>query len=82
MVTVLANKVRTDDEEAAVREYCERHELQFSGAIRWSDDVIDADSAGRPVLEAAPDSTLVHGVRRLITDLDIPFSSDTNEMVS
>lgn len=75
VVTVLANKVRTDDEDAAVRDYCERHELALTGVIRWSDDVIDADSAGRPVLDEAPGSRLVAGVHDMITALDIPTTT-------
>ncbi|MDE0805903.1 MAG: AAA family ATPase [Acidimicrobiales bacterium] len=82
IVTVLANKVRNDEEEEAVREYCQRHDLSFTSAIRWSDDVLDADSAGRPVLDAAPGSTLVAGVRDLIDELGIPLRSPDEATVS
>lgn len=75
VVTVLANKVRSDEDEEAVRDHCDRHGLALCGAIRWDDDVIDADVHGRPVLDALSGSTFVTAVERLVTDLALPMGS-------
>lgn len=71
-VTVLANKVRTDDEAEAVAEFCARHDLHLTGTIPWSADVLDADSRSQPLIEAASDGVVVEAVRSLVADLQIP----------
>lgn len=58
-VVVLANKVRSGDDRDAVVEFCERHDLQWLGALPWSDDVTAADRRRVSLLDAAPDAAVV-----------------------
>lgn len=81
-VTVLANKVRSDDEVAAVSEFCERHDLHFTGAVPWSDAVIDADGRGQPLIDAAPDGDVVAAVHSLLVTLRVPVLDAGNEVAS
>jgi CO dehydrogenase maturation factor len=71
-VTVLANKVRSDEERAGVAEFCERHELDLVGAVPWGDAVLDADGRGQPILDADPVGPVVAAVRSLVGALGMP----------
>ncbi len=72
-VTVLANKVRCEDDRDAVVEFCERHDLAFAGWVPWSDAVIDADVRRQPLLDADPDGAVVTAVHTLVEHLDVPI---------
>lgn len=50
-VAVVANKVRSSQDEEAIREFCHRHELALVGVVPWSDQVGDADRARVPVID-------------------------------
>ncbi len=64
-VGVVANKVRDTTGAKAVVEFCERHGLEHLGEVPWSDDVVQADLAGIPLLDAAPDGPAVAAISRL-----------------
>jgi CO dehydrogenase maturation factor len=51
-VAVLANKVRSDGDESAIAEFCDRHGLELLGVVPWDDGVMAADRSGVPVLDA------------------------------
>jgi CO dehydrogenase maturation factor len=72
LVAVLANKVRSDDERDAVREFCDRHDLRFAGSVPWSDAVLDADGRGQPLIDADPHGPVAEAVRALGATLGIP----------
>lgn len=50
-VVVVANKVRSPDDEAAITEFCDRHGIALGGVIPWSDEVVAADRARVPVVD-------------------------------
>ncbi|MGI9118611.1 MAG: AAA family ATPase [Acidimicrobiales bacterium] len=64
-VGVVANKVRSPMDAKAVAEFCERHDLELLGEVPWSDDVVQADLAGIPLIEAVPEGTAVAAISRL-----------------
>ncbi len=66
-VAVVANKVRSEDDDAAISAYCDRHGLEHVATIAWSEDAMAADRAGRSVLDTAPDGALVRSVDELLT---------------
>lgn len=72
-VTVLANKVRSDDDRDAVAEFCERHDLTFAGSVPWSEAALDADVRRQPLLDADPDGVVVTALHRLAEELHIPI---------
>jgi CO dehydrogenase maturation factor len=64
-VGVLANKVRDATGARAVSEFCARHHLEQLGEVPWSEEVVQADLAGTPLLDAAPDGPAVTAISRL-----------------
>lgn len=61
-VGVVANKVRSPEDDEAVRAFADRHGLEHLGAVPWSDEVVDADRAGLSLLDAAPDGAVVGAI--------------------
>lgn len=66
-VGVIANKVRSDEHGHAVAEFCERHGLELIATVPWSDEVIDADIAGEPLIERG-DGQVVAVLRELLRE--------------
>ena len=68
-VWAVANKLRTERDEAAVREYCERHGIEVLAAVPFDEQVTEADNLGRALLDYAPDSRAVQAIERLVDEL-------------
>jgi CO dehydrogenase maturation factor len=68
-LAVVANKVRSPAEAEAVAEFCERHRLEHLAEVAWSDEVVEADRAGIPLLDAAPDGPTVAAISALASRL-------------
>lgn len=50
-LAVVANKVRSLTDEKAIAEFCDRHDLELTGVVPWSEEVGAADRARVPVVE-------------------------------
>jgi CO dehydrogenase maturation factor len=50
-VAVVANKVRSADDHAAIVEFCRRHHFDLAASVPYSDAVVDADRAKVPVAD-------------------------------
>jgi CO dehydrogenase maturation factor len=74
-VLAVANKVRTPDEERALRAYCDEHGLEIGCLLPFDDRVTAADRDGRPFLDAAPDSDFVREIERLADRLSAAHAS-------
>ena len=68
-VGVVANKLRSEDDRDAIGEFCDRHGLELMATLPWSDRVLDADRAGRALIDYDPDGPVVTGVAELADDL-------------
>lgn len=68
-VDVVANKLRSSHDAAAVAEFCARHQLRVVAEIPYSDEVIDADRHRRPLVEHAPGDAATAGIARLVEQL-------------
>ena len=64
-VWVVANKVRSDRDEAAVREYCARRECEIVGAVPFDESISDADRHGLALIDHAPAAPAVAAISRL-----------------
>ena len=64
-VWVVANKVRTEADEAAIREYCARHAFELVGVIPFDESVTAADQAGQGLIDYAPGTPAVTAVAEL-----------------
>ena len=66
-MAVVANKIRSQQDQAAIEEFCDRHGFALAGSVPWSDEVVAADRARVPVLEwpaAAPVVRAIAGLAR------------------
>lgn len=58
-IWIVANKVRGDRDEAAIREFCARRGFDLLGVIPFDEAVAEADNLGRALLDHAPGSAAV-----------------------
>lgn len=63
-VVGVANKVRDDEDRAAIREFAARHGLPIAGEIPMDDRLRKADLAGRAPIDE-PDSPAIAAIERL-----------------
>jgi CO dehydrogenase maturation factor len=68
-VYVVANKVRSTEDEEAIRRYCAERDLEVIAVLPFDDDVRQADNAGTPVLDHEPRPAYVDSVERLLDRL-------------
>ena len=68
-IWAVANKLRTPRDEAAVREYCERHGIEVLGAVPFDEGVTEADNQGLSLLDHAPEGPAAQAIERLIERL-------------
>lgn len=68
-VAVVVNKVRSPAEARAVAEFCARHQFERLAEVAWSDEVVGADRAGIPLLDASPGGATVAAITRLASRL-------------
>ncbi len=73
----VGNKIRSTDDEQAVRAYCSAHALTVAAMIPFEDRVTTADREGRSFLDIAPDSPVVEQVNILADRLGEPYTAAT-----
>jgi CO dehydrogenase maturation factor len=66
---VVANKVRGPRDKEAIRRYCAERELEVIAALPYDEEVLEADQAGVPVLDANAEAAYVKVVEQLIDRL-------------
>ncbi|GIV98143.1 MAG: hypothetical protein KatS3mg057_2800 [Herpetosiphonaceae bacterium] len=64
-VYAIANKLRDERDEAAVLDYCARHDLEVLARIPFDEAIIEADRSGVALIDYAPGAAAVDEVRRL-----------------
>jgi CO dehydrogenase maturation factor len=69
-IAVVANKVRTGEEERAICNFCVRHQLELAAVVPFDPEVTRADNAGLPLMDVAPASTAVAQIVGLARSLD------------
>ncbi len=68
-VVVVANKVRSPQDEAAISEFCDRHGFELAGTVPWSDEVVAADSRRVAVIDWPAAGPVVAAVSALAARL-------------
>lgn len=68
-IWAVANKVRTPSDEAAIREYLGRHNIELLAVVPFDSRVTEADNAGVAVLDHAPDGEAVTAISALAQGL-------------
>jgi CO dehydrogenase maturation factor len=66
---VVANKVRGPRDKEAIRRYCAERELEVIAEFPFDEEVLEADQAGVPVLDANAEAAYVKVVEQLIDRL-------------
>ena len=58
-VLAVANKVRNERDEAAIREYAQQHGVELVGVVPFDEAISEADHAGRSLIDHDPDAAAV-----------------------
>jgi len=61
----VANKVRSERDETAIRDYCAAHDLPVLAVVPFDADVSDAEQQGQAVLDSAPEAAAIGRIREL-----------------
>lgn len=64
-IYAVANKVRSVQDEQAIRDYCAAQELEVAAIVPFDEHVTEADRDGRALLDVAPDSAAVRAITQL-----------------
>jgi CO dehydrogenase maturation factor len=65
-VQAIANKVRSEEDEAAIRAYCERLDVEVAGVVPFDESVQAADRANRALLDYDPDAPAVAAIATIV----------------
>ena len=65
LVLGVANKVRNERDEAAIREYAGRRDVEIAGVVPYDDQVSEADRLGRALIDHAPSAPAVLAITAL-----------------
>lgn len=68
-IFVVANRVRSSQEETAIRQYCQAHKMELVSVIPFDDAVVTAELQGQCAVDYAPQSLLVQAVNNLVHTL-------------
>ncbi len=71
-IYVVANKVRSDRDEAMIREYGTRLDVDVIGVIPYDDAVQEADRQGRALIDYMPGSPAANAISRIVDALATP----------
>ena len=61
-IAVVANKVRSPADAAAMEEFCARQGLEPAGEIPWSEGIVEADRRGIPLIDHAADDEALSSI--------------------
>ena len=64
-IWIVANKVRDDRDEAAIREYCARRGFEMLGVVPFDENVSEADHLGHALIDHMPTAAAVLALEEL-----------------
>ncbi len=64
-IYAVANKVRNEHDEAAVLDYCAKHDLEVVARIPFDETIVDADRTGKAVIDYDVGGPAVTEIRQL-----------------
>lgn len=74
-VAVVANKCRSRTDYEAINEFCARHGVELVGRIPFSETVLDADAAGRALIDFDSDGPVVAAIGQVANALFVESSA-------
>ncbi len=69
-VRVVANKVRSGEDLAAIDAFCLQHGMNLIGIVPFDETMAEAERNERAPFDFAPGSTGIHAIRKLATAID------------
>ncbi len=75
----IGNKLRSPQDEEAVRAYCRKHDLQLIAGIPFDENVTEADRTGRAVIDYDVTAPIVAELSRVADFLLHEFASNAVE---
>jgi CO dehydrogenase maturation factor len=69
-IYAVGNKVRGERDEAAVRDYCAKHDLEVIACVPFDDAIGEADRAGMAVIDYNADAPAVAKIDQLARRLE------------
>ncbi len=61
-VWAMANKVRSADDEAAIRDFCQRLDVELIGTVPFDDAVVEADRTRTSLIDHGPDAASTRAI--------------------
>ena len=74
----IANKLRSPQDDEAVRTYCGNHDLELIAAIPYDENVVEADRTGRAVIDYDVTSPIVQELTVVAERLGREISAEGN----
>ncbi len=68
-VRIVANKVRDEEDRAAIEEFCAQHDLEIAGTIPYDRDIMRADQEGEAPYDFAENGDGIAAVAGLAADI-------------
>lgn len=68
-VAVIANKVRSDEDRAAIEEFCDKRGLDLRAVIPYDDHLAAAEREGRSIVELGDESVAVRRIGELADEM-------------
>ena len=68
-ILAVANKVRSKEDEAAIRQFSDSHQLKLAAVVPYDEAVLEADRQGRSPMDLFPEAPVVHAIQRLADTL-------------
>ncbi|MBA3438990.1 MAG: hypothetical protein H0T92_03880 [Pyrinomonadaceae bacterium] len=72
----IANKLRSPQDEEAVKAYCRNHDLELIATIPFDENVVEADRTGRAVIDYDVTSPIVEELSRVADFLQSEVSGN------
>lgn len=76
---VVANKIKTEADQAAIEQFCEQHDMHVIGSIPYEDAFVEAERNASAPVDFAPDcaaATVIHQIADKLNELEAPAGID------
>lgn len=69
-VRVVANKVRSPDDQAAIEQFCGQHNMTIIASVPYDEEMVEAERHGRSPYDFAGDSAGMRAIRELASRIE------------
>ncbi|MGI9353943.1 MAG: hypothetical protein ACR2PF_02075, partial [Rhizobiaceae bacterium] len=69
-VRVVANKVRNEDDFAAIESFCSQHDLEIIGSVPYDDSMMEAERQAKAPIDFDPNSAGVRSVQAIAGEVE------------